>query len=285
MKLLLLLLFSFHLYAKTPDGISIYVSRDLMGNIKPCTCTRVPIAGMGGRAAYLDSERVSLTRDILIETGNYLGSVTPLEKNPAVFESFLAMGYHFLGLSEQEIKQASPGSWEKYVFQPVSSNLQPEKKQSGWKDSDAVYRNGRVIRFLSLLYPSYREKIGEIYLRDWKYIHPDDAVTDILSNNRADLWILSIWGEEKELEESKFFSSIPNKLILLNTLKESPKDVYVSRKHGRVYLQNGINGDEVNVYEYSKDLKFISKRRIVLDAEKLVTPEKISGILSKYGIQ
>lgn len=283
MRFFFFFLFSMELFPGS-DGIRIFTSRDLGGNIKSCVCTTVPIAGIGGRAAYLDSQQVSLTKDILIETGNYLGSVTPSEKNQAVFEGFLSMGYHFLGLSEAELKQTSPSSWDKYFIQPISTNLYPEKKNPGWKISDAVYRNGKVIRFLSVIYPSLKDKIGSVYMRDWVYRHPEDVLPEITLSEKADLWILSVWGNIEEIEESKTITSFPNKLIIWNTRREGEKDFYTSKKIGKIHIQGGENGDELNIFEYTKDLKFIKKKKIVMDAEKLVTPEKISGILKKYGI-
>ncbi len=268
------------------ESLRIYTSRDLKGNVKSCTCTTVPIAGMMGRASFFNSEKIDPKRDILIELGDYLGTAIPMDKYPAIFEGFLAMGYHFLGISEQELKNTSKDSWQKYYFSPVSSNLNYKEKNSALNEIDTVYRNGKTVSFVSVIFPSKFEKIGDTYTSGMNYTLPQDLINRLSIEKKADLWIFSFWGTEKEMEEINFSNSFTNRLVILNLERTIPKEGFKTyKKLGKVYFQGLENGDEINIFTYNKDFKFIKTKKVVLDAENLAENEKISGIIKKYNIK
>lgn len=233
----------------------------------------------------MDSEGVNPLRDVLIENGNYLGTTITPDKYPAVFESFLAMGYHFIGLSENEIKQTSPGAWEKFVMFPISTNLVPKINNSPLKMDDAVYRNGKAIRYISLVLPSVQDSIGSTFMNDWNIKNSDEILLNLSNTNRADLWIISLWGTESEIENILIPKTMGNTLLLLNTTSKNPKPFIISKKYGKIFNISGKNGDEISIFEYTKDLKFLNRRITILDAENLKLSEKISGIITKYKIQ
>ncbi len=286
MKLFLFLLFLVSSLQSQDINLKIFVSRDLKGNIKSCTCTTVPIAGMSGRASFFESEKIDPKRDILIELGDYLGSAVPIEKYPAIFEGFLAMGYHFLGISEQELKNTSKDSWQKYYYSPVSSNLSFKDKNSGWNELETVYRFGKTIHFVSLLFPSKKEKIGDSFTEGMIYSLPQDFLYRLSTEKKGDLWIFSFWGTEKEMEEVNFPNIFSNRLVILNQEKPNSKESSKAyKKPGKVYFQGLENGDEINIFEFNKELKFIKFKKVLLNAENLPENEKISGIIKKYNIK
>jgi hypothetical protein len=286
MKLFLFLLFLVSSLQSQDINLKIFVSRDLKGNIKSCTCTTVPIAGMSGRASFFESEKIDPKRDILIELGDYLGSAVPIEKYPAIFEGFLAMGYHFLGISEQELKNTSKDSWQKYYYSPISSNLSFKDKNSGWNELETVYRFGKTIHFASLLFPSKKEKIGDSFTEGMIYSLPQDFLNRLSTEKKGDLWIFSFWGTEKEMEEINFPNIFSNRLVILNQEKPNSKESSKAyKKPGKVYFQGLENGDEINIFEFNKELKFIKFKKVLLNAENLPENEKISGIIKKYNIK
>jgi hypothetical protein len=287
MKILLFLFIIFFnsLYSQD-QNLRIYTSRDLKGNVKSCTCTTVPIAGMMGRASFLDSEKIDPKKDILIELGDYLGTAIPMDKYPAIFEGFLAMGYHFLGISEQELKNTSKDSWQKYYFSPVSSNLNYKDKISVLNEFETVYRYGKTVSFLSIFFPSKFEKIGDAYTKELNYIPPQDLLNRLAIEKKSDLWIFSFWGTEKEMEDLNFANSFPNRLVILNLERGVPKEGFKTyKKIGKVYFQGLENGDDINIFEYNKDFKFVKNKKVLLVAENLPENEKISGIVKKYNIK
>jgi hypothetical protein len=264
----------------------IFISRDLKGNIKSCTCTTVPIAGMEGRAQFLESSKVDPKRDILIETGDYLGSGIPMEKYPAVFESFLSMGYHFLGLGGMELKNTSKESWQKYIYSPISSNLQYSATDTSLQKWDTVYRNGREIKFLSLQFPSRLEKIGETYTKNMYYVEPQDFFRELSGDIKADLWIVSLWGTEKEIESLVYPPQLKKIITILNTDSGKKKQELKNKKSlGTLIYQGMENGDEITLIEMDKNFQVIRQRIQTLDAEKYSQNEKISGIIKKYNIK
>jgi hypothetical protein len=287
MKILLYLFIIFFnsLYSQD-QNLRIYTSRDLKGNVKSCTCTTVPIAGMMGRASFLDSEKIDPKKDILIELGDYLGTAIPMDKYPAIFEGFLAMGYHFLGISEQELKNTSKDSWQKYYFSPVSSNLNYKDKILVLNEFETVYRYGKTVSFLSIIFPSKFEKIGDTYTKELNYIPPQDLLNRLAIEKKSDLWIFSFWGTEKEMEDLNFANSFPNRLVILNLERGVPKEGFKTyKKVGKVYFQGFENGDDINIFEFNKDFKFVKYKKVLLVAENLPENEKISGIVKKYNIK
>jgi hypothetical protein len=287
MKILLYLFIIFFnsLYSQD-QNLRIYTSRDLKGNVKSCLCTTVPIAGMMGRASFLQSEKIDPKKDILIELGDYLGTAIPMDKYPAIFEGFLAMGYHFLGISEQELKNTSKDSWQKYYFSPVSSNLNYKDKILVLNEFETVYRYGKTVSFLSIIFPSKFEKIGDTYTKELNYIPPQDLLNRLAIEKKSDLWIFSFWGTEKEMEDLNFANSFPNRLVILNLERGVPKEGFKTyKKVGKVYFQGLENGDDINIFEYNKDFKFVKNKKVLLVAENLPENEKISGIVKKYNIK
>lgn len=264
----------------------IFISRDLKGNVKSCTCTTIPIAGMEGRAQFLESSKVDPKRDILIETGDYLGSGVSMEKYPAVFESFLSMGYHFLGLGGMELKNTSKESWQKFIYSPISSNLQYSNTDSTLQKWDTVYRNGREIKFLSLLFPSHLQKIGETYTKNMNYVDPGDFFRDFPMDLKADLWIVSLWGTEKEIENLIFPPQFKKVITILNTDSGKKKQELKNKKSLGTLIYQGLeNGDEITILEMDNNLQLIRQKIQILDAEKYSQNEKISGIIKKYIIK
>ena len=261
-------------------------SRDLKGNVKSCTCTTIPIAGMEGRASFLDSIKIDPGRDVLIETGDYLGSGIPMEKYPAIFESFLGMGYHFLGVGGMEVKNSSKDSWEKYIYSPVASNLAYNQKDISFKKMESVFRNGKEIKFLSILFPSKMESIGDAYTSPMYYTDPKDFFTQISTDLKADLWIVSMWGTEKEIESIQYPSQFKNIITIINNesgkKKQTPKNL---KKLGTVVWLGMENGDEISILELNKNLLVERQRIQLLEAEKFSQNEKISGIIKKYNIK
>jgi hypothetical protein len=261
-------------------------SRDLKGNVKSCTCTTIPIAGMEGRASFLDSIKIDPSRDILIETGDYLGSGIPMDKYPAIFESFLGMGYHFLGVGGLEVKNSSKESWEKYIYSPVSSNLAYNQKDTSFKKTESVFRNGKEIKFLSILFPSKMEAIGETYTSSMYYTDPKDYFQQISPDQKADLWIVSLWGSEKEIESIQYPSHFKNTITIINNesgkKKQTPKNV---KKLGTVVWLGMENGDEISILEVNKNFLVERQKLQILEAEKFSQNEKISGIIKKYNIK
>jgi hypothetical protein len=261
-------------------------SRDLKGNVKSCTCTTIPIAGMEGRASFLDSIKIDRSRDILIETGDYLGSGIPMDKYPAIFESFLGMGYHFLGVGGLEVKNSSKESWEKYIYSPVSSNLVYNQKDTSFKKTESVFRNGKEIKFLSILFPSKMEAIGETYTSSMYYTDPKDYFQQISPDQKADLWIVSLWGTEKEIESIQYPSQFKNTITIINNesgkKKQTPKNL---KKLGTVIWLGMENGDEISILEVNKNFSVERQKLQILEAEKFSQNEKISGIIKKYNIK
>ncbi len=261
-------------------------SRDLKGNVKSCTCTTIPIAGMEGRASFLDSIKVDPSRDILIETGDYLGPGVPMDKYPAIFESFLGMGYHFLGIGGLEVKNSSKESWEKYIYSPVSSNLTYTQKDTSFKKTESVFRNGKEIKFLSILFPSKMEAIGETYTSSMYYTDPKDYFQQISPDQKADLWIVSLWGSEKEIESIQYPSHFKNTITIINNesgkKKQTPKNL---KKLGTVIWLGMENGDEISILEVNKNFSVERQKLQLLEAEKFSQNEKISGIIKKYNIK
>ena len=196
------------------------------------------------------------------------------------------MGYHFLGISEQELKNTSKESWQKFYLTPVSSNLNYKDKAFSLNEIETVYRYGKIVSFVNILFPSKIEKIGEPYTKDMNYIFPQDLINRFAKEKKADLWIFSFWGSEKELEEINFANSFPNRLVILNLERGVPKEDFKTyKKMGKVYFQGLENGDEINVFEYNRDFKFVKNKKILLVAENLPENEKISGIVKKYNIK
>ena len=261
-------------------------SRDLKGNVKSCTCTTIPIAGMEGRASFLDSIKIDPSRDILIETGDYLGSGIPMDKYPAIFESFLGMGYHFLGVGGLEVKNSSKESWEKYIYSPVSSNLAYNQKDTSFKKTESVFRNGKEIKFLSILFPSKMDAIGETYTSSMYYTDPKDYFQQISPDQKADLWIVSLWGTEKEIESIQYPSQFKNTITIINNesgkKKQTPKNL---KKLGTVIWLGMENGDEISILEVNKNFSVERQKLQILEAEKFSQNEKISGIIKKYNIK
>lgn len=266
--------------------LKIFISRDLKGNVKSCTCTTIPIAGMEGRAQFLESNKVDPKRDILIETGDYLGSGISMEKYPAVFESFLSMGYHFLGLGGMELKNTSKESWQKFIYSPISSNLLYSSTDTTLQKWDTVYRYGREIKFLSLQFPSYLEKIGETYTKNMYYVEPRRYFQDFPNDTKADLWIVSLWGTEKEIENLVYPPHFKKTITILNTDSGKKKQELKNKKSLGTLIYQGLeNGDEITLLEMDKNLVLIRQKIQILDAEKYSQNEKISGIIKKYNIK
>ena len=264
----------------------IVTSRDLKGNVKACTCTTIPIAGMEGRASFLESIKIDPSRDILIETGDYLGTGVPMEKYPAIFESFLGMGYHFLGVGGSEVKNSSKDSWEKFIYAPVSTNLSYSQKDASFKKMESVFRNGKEIKFLSFVFPSKMESIGDTYTSSLNYTEPKDYFLQIPQDIKADLWIVSLWGTEKEIETIQYPSQFKNTITIINNesgkKKQTPKNI---KKLGTVVWLGMENGDEISIIEVNKNLMVERQKTQILEAEKFSQNEKISGIIKKYNIK
>jgi hypothetical protein len=276
---------SMYLFAEE-RSFRIVSSRDLKGNVKSCTCTTIPIAGIEGRASFLESIKIDPSRDILIETGDYLGSGVPMDKYPAIFESFLGMGYHFLGIGVSEVKNSSKDSWEKFIYSPVSSNLTYSPKDGSFKKMDSVFRNGKEIKFLSILFPSKIETIGETYSSGLYYTDPKAFFLQILPDTKADLWIISLWGSEKEIESIQYPTHFKNTLTIINkesgNKKQTPKNI---KKLGTVVWLGMENGDEISILEVNKNFSIERQKIQTLEAEKFSQNEKISGIIKKYNIR
>jgi hypothetical protein len=88
------------------------------------------------------------------------------------------------------------------------------------------------------------------------------------------------------MEDLNFANSFPNRLVILNLERGVPKEGFKTfKKVGKVYFQGLENGDDINIFEYNKDFKFVKNKKVLLVAENLPENEKISGIVKKYNIK
>ena len=172
----------FFIFPISGENLRVVTSRDLKGNIKACTCTAIPISGLAGRGSFLESIQINPKTDLLLELGNYIGPAISREQFPALFEGFLALGYHSLGLSEMELKNVSTEAWDKMIYQPVSSNLNSLSGEPSFKTIETFYRNGNVIHFLSFYFPSFTNRLGEVYLSSLSYTPVNQKLNQIVQN-------------------------------------------------------------------------------------------------------
>jgi len=94
--------------SRPPDvsTVTIFLTGNVLGELKPCGCASGQLGGLDRRAAIL--EEVAHDRRLIIDTGNFLGDETEQDiiKFGIVMQALAMLGYDIVNLSENDIRIA-----------------------------------------------------------------------------------------------------------------------------------------------------------------------------------
>jgi hypothetical protein len=279
------LIFLFLLSSLKSDNIKIYFSYGLDGNVKACTCAIVPLAGLSRRADFLEKIKLNSVDDILIEGGDYLGKgITDVSKYNSIYESFLGLKYHLLGTGIGEIKYANGFDFSKSYFPQIASNTISKLNKKSFKQIETIYRKGLKISYVSLLSDS-DSNLSKIYLEDYDYLSPQEALESILKNYISDFWIITFNGKDSEM--NKIAGILQNQKYLLIQMDSNPSNnppKSIKSKNGILYYSLTSNHGNT-IYNWTlneKTLKINQFEKLDMDVDQLRDNTIIEKIIKKY---
>jgi len=94
--------------SRSPDvrTVTIFLTGDVLGELKPCGCASGQLGGLDRRTAIF--EEVAHDRRLIIDTGNFIGDETEQDiiKFGIVMQALAMLGYDIVNLSENDIRIA-----------------------------------------------------------------------------------------------------------------------------------------------------------------------------------
>ncbi|MCB1142187.1 MAG: hypothetical protein H7A24_08740 [Leptospiraceae bacterium] len=280
----LFLLFMIFLSPIRGESLNIYFSSGIDGNVRSCTCTLVPLAGLSRRLSFLEKKKVLPMKDILIEGGGYLGNKLPQDKFNSLFESFLAMKYHFLGIQTHDLKYLESKSFSKFLMPIVTGNFASKKKSNAVKMADVVLRDGRKIAFTNILGKN-GNGIPDDLLTDFDWKSPAESITKISEDSKYDFLILHLEGNEKDLLSLKKIINPSRTLVLFHPDTKVSYQKKAFPGLGTVYAIDESLGNRI--YHWNLDTEKLTiqpQKTIDLDVDDLKDHKLIDAIADKYGI-
>ncbi len=289
-------IFSSFPFQVTADDYRIIYSSSLTGNLYSCICGLKLSVGLGKRLAFFKQNGISHEKDILVDTGNSLDVKSTTNKAKAIFESFQTLGYHSIGIGQNDLQESSLSILEANTYLTQSANLSKKGFFGSSKLGKSVTylkRKTKTFGIINLTSPSVfynlsKEIKSKLLLKDL-----ESTVTEITSleiDFLVDNWIILLHGSQEEA--LKIASLNKNYIVIFGgepLIKPSlNRSGYLEVNGIKVYSTGDLLGDKIgilNLKESESGLIVKSSEIIEMNVNQLTDSEEILDIMKKYNLK
>jgi len=295
-SLIVLYFFLFLSFKINAEDFRIIYSSSLTGNLYSCVCGLKLSVGLGKRATFFRQKGISHEKDILVDTGNSLDVKSSPDKAKAIFESFQFLGYHSIGIGQNDLQENSLSILEANIYLTQSANLLKKGFFSSSKLGKSVTylkRKTKTFGIINLTSPSVfynlsKEMKSKLLLKDLESTVIE--ITSLEIDFLVDNWIILLHGSQDEA--LKIASLNKNFIVIFGgepLIKSSfNRSGYLEVNGVKIYSTGDLLGDKIGILilkESETGLIFKSTEIIEMNVNKLTDSDEILDIMKKYNLK
>lgn len=276
------------------ENLRIVYSSSLTGNLFSCICGLKLSVGLAKRGSFFKQIGINPNADILIDTGNSLDIKSSIEKTKAIFESFQTLGYHSVGIGQNDLQENTISILMANNQLTHSANLFQKgffQTSSFGKPVTYIKRNKNTFGIINLSSPEILYELNN-NIKSKLIVQDMETTVSKLTSSETEVpinvWIILLHGTKEEAE--KIYSLNPNFIVIYGgknniKLSNSGKSAINDKQ---IYSTADLLGDKIGILtltDQKSRWKVTSSEVTEMNVDKLTDSEEILKIMKKYNIK